>query len=116
LISFFASTWGSFGSGTLSEWVQTFFRHPTLFSFSLAAFFPWFRRFRHALSFLPAVFSLSPLTHSSLFTFAIAALFPRLLAIAAKPGTLFLIHPKADHLHLFRNLFLFSLLSFIKHQ
>jgi hypothetical protein len=80
LIYFFASTWGSFGSGTLSEWVQTFF------SFSLAAFFPCFRRFRHALSFLPAVFSLSPLTHSSLFTFAIAALFPRLLAIAAKPG------------------------------
>jgi hypothetical protein len=74
LISFFASTWGSFGSGTLSEWVQAFFRHPTLFSFSLAAFFPCFRRFRHAFSFLPAVFCLLPLTHSSLFcTFSTSA-------------------------------------------
>jgi hypothetical protein len=36
LTSFFASTWGSLGSGTLSDWVQAFFRHPTLFSFSLA--------------------------------------------------------------------------------
>jgi hypothetical protein len=86
LISFFASSWGSFGSGSLSEWVQAFFLHPTLFSFSLAAFFPCFRRFRHAFSFLPAVFCLSPLTHSSLFTFVTAEVFPRQLAIAAKPG------------------------------
>jgi hypothetical protein len=52
LFSFFATTWGSSRTGTLSEWVCAFFRRPTFFSFSLAAFFPYFRRFRHPLCFL----------------------------------------------------------------
>jgi hypothetical protein len=74
-ISFFASTGGSYRSGTLSERVRVFFRRPTLFSFSLAASFPCFWRFRHALSFLLSPFWLSPLTHSLLFTLVISTLF-----------------------------------------